>query len=84
MPKFKQGHNCGFKAGNVLHHKGTKGEMGKVVPAPYIRHSDHMFNMVLDTPSTAEREEMVMQPWCYHLLWPKKQTEKKNIPKNPE
>ena len=55
--------------------------MNKIVPALYIRLSDRMFNMVLDTPSTAEREEMVMWPWCYHLLWPMKQTEK-SIPKS--
>ena len=29
MPKFKKGHNFGFKAGNVPHNKGTNGEMEK-------------------------------------------------------
>ena len=29
MPKFKKGHNFGFKAGNVPHNKGTKGKMEK-------------------------------------------------------
>ena len=47
MPKFKKGHNFGFKAGNVPHNKGTKGEMEKIVPTTYIRLSDLMFKMVL-------------------------------------
>lgn len=29
MPKFKIGHNFGFKARNVPHNKGTKVEMEK-------------------------------------------------------
>ena len=74
-------HNFGFKAGNVPHNKGTKGEMEKFVPAPYIRVSDQMFNMVSETPSTAEREKMVLWPRCYHLPRPRKQTEK-NIQKS--
>ena len=81
MPKFKKGHNFGFNAGNVPHHKETKGEMEKIVPAPYIRVSDQMFNMVSETPSTAEREKMVLRPGCYHLLRLRKQTEK-SIPKS--
>ena len=81
MPKFKKGHNFGFKAGNVPHNKRTKGEMEKFVSAPYISDSDQMFNMVSETPSTTEREKMVLRPGCYHLLRPRKQTEK-SIPKS--
>ena len=29
MPKFKKGHNFGFKAENVPHNKGANGEMEK-------------------------------------------------------
>ena len=68
MPKFKRGHNFGYKAENVPYNKENKGEMEKVVPVPYIRLSDQMFNMVSETPSTAEREKMVLRPGCYHLL----------------
>ena len=57
MTKFQNGHYFGFKAGNVPHNKGTKGEIIKIVLAPYIRLSDQMFNMVSETPSTAEREK---------------------------
>ena len=49
MPKFKKGHNFGFKAENVPHNKVTNGEMKKkLVPAPYSRLSDQMFDMVSD------------------------------------
>ena len=83
MPKFKKGHNFGFKAGNVPYNKGAKGEMEIFLPAPYIRPSVQMFNIVLETPSTAEREKMVLRPGCNHVLRPRKQTEK-NIPKSPK
>ena len=68
MPKFKRGHNFGYKAENVPYNKENKGEMEKVVPVPYIRLSDQMFNMVSETPSTSEREKMVLWHGCYHLL----------------
>ena len=57
--------------------------MNKIVPAPYIRLSDQMFNMVLDTPSTAEREEFYVRAALVlpYLLRPMKQTEK-SIPKS--
>ena len=66
--EVKKGHNFGFKAGNVPHNKGTKGELENIVPAPYIRLSDQMFNLVSETQSTAEAEKMVLRPGCYHLL----------------
>ena len=72
MPKLKKGHNIGFKAGNVPHKRERKVKWGKIVP--YIRLSDKMLNMVLETLSTAEREDMVVRPGFYHL-WPRKQTE---------
>ena len=60
MTKFQNGHYFSFRAGNVPHNKGTKGEIKKIVLAPYIRLSDQMFNIDSETPSTTEREEMVV------------------------
>ena len=57
MPKFKRGHNFCYKAENVPYNKENKGEMEKVVPVPYIRLSDQMFNMVSETrPQQKERK----------------------------
>ena len=74
MPGFKKGHNFGFKAGHVPHNKGMKVENEESLPAPYIRLSGQMYDMILETPSAAVREEMVMRHECYHLLRPRVQT----------
>ena len=62
----------------MLYNKETIDEMEKIVPAPYIRLSDQMFNMDSETRSTAEREEFYVRAALVlpYPLRPMKQTEK--------
>ena len=65
MPKFKKGHTLGFKPGNVPHNKGTKGQMVKDPPVPFIR-------LPVELDAVGREQEMPLQAASCHLLRPKK------------
>lgn len=72
MPKFKKGHNYGFKPQNVPHNKGMKINDVKILPARYNRLSQQLHQMVSETPIAAEGQEMLVRPMCHHLLRPRR------------
>lgn len=72
MPKFQKGNKYSFKPQNVPHNKGVESKGMENVPAPYSRLSVEMHQMVSETPSSAEGQEMLVRPRFHHLLRPRK------------
>lgn len=72
MPKFKKGHTLGFKPGNIPHNKGTKGQMVKDPPVPYIRLLVELDAVGRDHSSASKKQEIPLHAASCHLLRPKK------------
>ena len=57
-------HNC------VPYNKGVKREKGKNSPAPYIRLSAELNEMIQEAPTASERQEMLLWPDSYTSCGP--------------